>query len=95
MNTGTHSTTTTTVPSSNVDRTVKIRYRVTLARLNGKVLKVKLSGPSGNANLAIGYLSKAKTVGTLIRVVPANKVVKLKLNVPKGIQKLRLSVMPS
>jgi hypothetical protein len=95
VNTGTHSSTPTTVPSSNVDRTVKIRYRVTLARLNGKVLKVKLSGPSGNANLAIGYLSKAKTVGTLIRVVPANKVVKLKLNVPKGIQKLRLSVMPS
>ncbi len=93
VNTGTG--TTTTVPSSNVDRTVKIRYRVTLARLNGKVLKVKLSGPSGNANLAIGYLSKAKKVGTLIRVVPANKVVKLKLNVPKGIQKLRLSVMPS
>ena len=59
------------------------------------MLKVKLTGPSGNANLAIGYLSKAKTVGTLIRVVPANKVVKLKLNVPKGIQKLRLSVMPS
>ncbi len=88
-------TTPTTVPSSNVDRTVKIRYRVTLARLNGKVLKVRLSGPKGNANLVIGYLSKAKTVGTLIRVVPANKVVKLKLNVPKGVQKLRLSVMPS
>ena len=76
-------------------RTVKVRHRITLARLNGKVLKVKLTGPKGNANLAIGYLSKAKKVGTLIRVVPANKVVKLKLNVPKGIQKLRLSVMPS
>jgi hypothetical protein len=95
VNTGTHSTTPTTVPSSNVDRTLKVRYRVTLARLNGKVLKVRLSGPRGNANLAVGYVSKAKTVGTLIRVVPANKVVKLKLNVPKGIQKLRLSVMPS
>jgi len=93
VNTGTG--TTTTVPSSNVDRTVKIRHRITLARLNGKVLKVKLTGPKGNANLAIGYLSHAKKVGTLIRVVPANKVVKLKLNVPKGIQKLRLSVMPS
>jgi len=95
VNTGTHSTTPTTVPSSQVDRTVKIRYQITLARLNGKVLKIKLTGPKGNANLAIGFLSKAKTVGTLYRAVPANKVVKLKLNVPKGIQKLRLSVMPS
>jgi hypothetical protein len=87
--------TTTTVQSSAVDPTVKIQYRITLARLKGKVLRVKLTGPKGNANLAIGYLSKAKTVGTLVRAVPANKVVKLKLNVPKGVQKLHLSVMPS
>jgi hypothetical protein len=87
--------TTTNVGSSTVDPTVKIRYRVTLARINGKVLKVRLTGPKGNARLAISYLSKAKTFGTLIRVVPANKVVKLKLNVPKGVQKLHLSVMPS
>jgi hypothetical protein len=45
--------------------------------------------------VAIGYLSKAKKVGTLVRTVPANKTVKLRLNVPKGVQKLRLSVMPS
>jgi hypothetical protein len=85
----------TTVPSSNVDRTVKVRYKITLAKLKGKVLKVKLSGPAGNANLMVGYLSKAKSVGSLVKLVPANKVVKLKLNVPKGVQKLRLSVMPS
>ena len=48
-----------------------------------------------NVFAVIGFKSKAKTVGTLIRVVPANKVVKLKLNVPKGIRQLHLSVMPS
>ena len=37
-----------------MDRTVKVRHRITLARLNGKVLKVKLTGPKGNANLVIG-----------------------------------------
>ena len=60
------------------------------------MLKVKLAGPAGNANVSIGYLAnKAKQIGTLVKLVPANKVVKLKLDVPKGVQKLRLSVMPS
>ena len=84
-----------TVPSSNVDRSVRILHRVTLARLKGKVLKLRLTGPAGNAKLMISYLSKAKTAGTLVKTVPANKVVKLRLNVPKGVQKLRLSVMPA
>jgi hypothetical protein len=92
VNTGT--TTTTTVDNNTVDTTVKIRWQIVMAKLSGNVLRVKLAGPAGNANLAIGYLSKAKSVGTLVRAVPANKVVKLKLNVPKGVQKLRLSVMP-
>jgi hypothetical protein len=92
VNTGTG--TTTTVDSSHVDASVTIKYRIVLAKLSGKVLTIKLTGPAGNANVAIGYLSKAKTVGTLVRAVPANKVVKLRLNVPKGVQKLRLSVMP-
>jgi hypothetical protein len=83
-----------TVDSSHVDSTVQVRYRITLAKLQGKVLKIRLSGPNGNANVAIGYLSKAKKVGTLIRSVPANKVVKLRLQLPKGVKKLRLSVMP-
>jgi len=93
INTG--SDTTTTVDSSHVDTTVKIKHRITLAKLSGKVLRIKLSGPAGNAVVAIGYLSKAKSVGTLLKTVPANKVVKIKLKVPKGVQKLRLSVMPS
>jgi hypothetical protein len=92
VNTGTN--TQTTVGNNTVDTTVKIRYQITLAKLSGKVLKIKVAGPAGNANVAIGYLSKSKQVGTLVRAVPANKVVKLKLNVPKGVQKLRLSVMP-
>jgi hypothetical protein len=82
-----------TVDSSHVDSTVQVRYRITLAKLNGKVLKIRLSGPNGNANVAIGYLSNAKKVGTLVRSVPANKVVKLRLPLPKGVKKLRLSVM--
>ena len=85
----------TTVDSSHVDTTVTIKHRIVLAKLTGKVLRIKLTGPAGNANVAIGYLSKAKSVGTLVKLVPANKVVKLKLNIPKGVQKLRLSVMPS
>ena len=44
--------------------------------------------------VAIGYLSKSKKVGTLVRRVPANRTVKLRLTVPKGVQKLRLSVVP-
>ena len=83
-----------TVPSSQVDRSVKINHRITLARLKGKVLKLKLKGPAGTALVAIGYMSKSKKVGTLIRRVPANRTVKLRLNVPKGVQKLRLSVVP-
>ena len=59
------------------------------------MLKIKLAGPAGNANVSIGYLGKNKQMGTLVKLVPANKVVKLKLNVPKGVQRLRLSVMPS
>ena len=93
VNTGT--ATTTTVDSSHVDTTVTIRHRITLAKLSGKVLKIKLSGPDGNAMLAIGYLAKSKQVGTLVKTVPANKIVKLRLNIPSGVQKLRLSVMPS
>ena len=83
-----------TVGSSSVDKSVKIRHRITLARLKGKVLKLRLSGPAGKAMVSIGYMSKSKKVGTLVRTVPANKIVKLRLNVPKGVQKLRLSVMP-
>jgi hypothetical protein len=61
VNTGTG--TTTTVPSSNVDRTGQDPTPdQPFARLNGKVLKVKLTGPKGNANLVIGYLSHAKKV---------------------------------
>jgi hypothetical protein len=82
------------VDPSHVDTTVRIMYRITLARLSGKVLKLRLTGPAGNGMVAIGYLSKAKKVGTLVRTVPANKIVKLRLNIPKGVQKLRLSVMP-
>jgi len=83
-----------TVDSSAVDPSVKITHRITLARLHGKVLKLRLSGPAGNAMVAISYLSKAKKVGTLLKTVPANKIVKVRLNVPKGVQKLRLSVVP-
>ena len=83
-----------TVPSSNVDRQVKINHRITLARLKGKVLKLRLKGPAGTALVAIGYMSKSKKVGALIRRVPANRTVKLRLAVPKGVQKLRLSVVP-
>ncbi len=39
---------------------MKITHRIKLAKLTGKVLRIKLSGPAGNANVAIGYLSKAK-----------------------------------
>ena len=85
----------TTVGNHTVDTTVKVRYQITLAKLSGKVLKIKLAGPAGNANVQIGYLAKNKQMGTLVKLVPANKVVKLKLNVPKGVQRLRLSVMPS
>jgi len=93
VNTGV--TTPTTVGNHTVDTTVKVRYQITLAKLSGKVLKIKLAGPAGNANVSIGYLAKNKQMGTLVKLVPANKVVKLKLNVPKGVQRLRLSVMPS
>jgi hypothetical protein len=94
---GTQNTTGTgpaTVSTSTVDASVRITHRITLARLHGKVLKLRLSGPAGNATVAVGYLSKTKKVGTLVRTVPANKIVKLRLNVPKGVMKLRLSVMP-
>jgi hypothetical protein len=94
VNTGT--STTTTVGNNTVDTTVKIRYQIVLAKLNGSVLKIKLTGPAGTANVSIGYLQKAnKQAGTLVRAVPANKTVKLKLPALKGVQKLRLSVMPS
>jgi hypothetical protein len=93
INTGV--STPTTVGNHTVDTTVKVRYRITLAKLSGKVLKIRLAGPAGNANVQIGYLSKNKQVGNLVKLVPANKVVKLKLNVPKGVQRLQLSVMPS
>jgi len=87
--------TNTTVDSSHADTTVKITHRITLARLHGKVLKLRLTGPAGNAMVAVGYLAKgSKKVGTLMKTVPANKTVKLRLNVPRGVQKLRLSVMP-
>jgi hypothetical protein len=85
----------TSVPPSNVDNTLRINYRITLAQLNGQVLKLRLQGPAGNAMVSIGYLTKTKKVGTLVRAVPANKVVKLRLAIPKGVQKLRLSVLPS
>jgi hypothetical protein len=83
-----------TVDPSHVDNSVKILYRVKLARLTGKTLKLKLEGPAGNARVAIGYLTKTQKLGTLVRTVPANKIVKLRLQIPKGVQKLRLSVMP-
>jgi hypothetical protein len=87
--------TTTTVDSSHVDATVKVTHRITLARLRGKILKIRLAGPSGNAVVAISYLSKSqKKVGALMRTVPANKTVKLRLQIPSRVQKLRLSVMP-
>jgi len=74
---------------------VTIKYRVALAQLTGKTLKLRLTGPDGNAMVSIGYLSKTKQVGTLVKTVPANKVVKLRLAIPKGVQKLHLSVLPS
>jgi hypothetical protein len=96
VNTGNNSpsATPTTVPSSHVDTSVRITHRITLARLHGKVLKLRLAGPAGNAMVAIGYMSKAKRVGTLVKTVPANKTVKVRLNIPKGVLKLHLSVMP-
>ena len=95
VNVNTGNGTTTTVDSSHVDNTLRINYRVSLAQLNGQVLKLRLTGPAGNAMVSIGYLSKTKQVGTLVRTVPANKVVKLRLAIPKGVQKLHLSVLPS
>ena len=67
--TGTNSTGGTRRPSrvSQVDTDGQGPHRITLARLNGKVLKLRLTGPKGNANVAIGYLSKAKKVGTLVK----------------------------
>ncbi len=50
MNTGV--ATPTTVGNHTVDTTVKVRYRITLAKLSGKVLKIKLAGPAGNANVS-------------------------------------------
>jgi hypothetical protein len=82
------------VPPAHVDNSVRIKYRITLAKLRGKVLKLRLSGPSGNGSVAIAYLTKAKKVGTVVRTVPANKIVKLRLKIPKGVQKMHLSVMP-
>jgi hypothetical protein len=85
----------TPVGSSNVDRTVKVNYRITMARLAGRVLKVRLSGPAGNARLAISYQGTAnKQVGSIVRTVPANRVVKLRLQIPKKVRTLHLSVMP-
>src|SRR5215208_249890 len=84
----------TTVPSTQVDRSVKVLYKVTFAKLNGKVLKVRLTGPKGRAMLAISALSKSKKVTTTVRAVPANKIVKLRLQLPSRVSKLRLSVMP-
>jgi hypothetical protein len=92
VNTGTG--TTTTVASSHTDTAVRITHRITLARLHGKVLKLRLTGPAGNATVAIGFVTKAKTVRTQMRTVPANKIVKVRLAVPRGISKLHLSVMP-
>jgi len=102
--TGSHSgSTTATNPATHqgtpatpvrVDPNVKVKYRITFARLSGKVLRVRLSGPAGRGNLAVSYLAKSKKMGTLIRTVPANKIVKLRLQIPTGVKKLRLSVMP-
>lgn len=83
----------TTVPSSHTDPAVRITHRITLARLHGKVLKLRLSG-TGNATVAISYVGKAKTVRTMVRTIPSNKTVKIRLHVPRGVAKLHLSVMP-
>ncbi len=83
-----------TVDSSHVDRTVKINYRITLARLSGKTLTVRLTGPKGNGTLIVQFQSKTKAVGTVMKTVPANKTVKLRLQIPRNVQKLHLSVMP-
>jgi hypothetical protein len=84
-----------TVPSSHVDTTVKINYRITYARLRGKVLRIRLTGPKGNGTIAVAYLTKrTKKVGTLVRTVPANRIVKMRLQIPKRVAKIHLSVMP-
>ena len=92
LNTGVQNPT--TVSSSHTDTTVRVLYKIALARLNGKVLTVKVTGPKGNAMLAISALTKSKTISTTIRTVPANKKVKLKLRLTGHVQKLRLSVLP-
>jgi hypothetical protein len=87
--------TTTTVDSSHADPTVRVNYRITIARLSGRVLRVKLTGPAGNARLAISYQGRAsKQVGALVKVVPANRVVKLRLQIPKKVRSIHLSVIP-
>jgi hypothetical protein len=91
----TGTTSPTTVDSSHVDRTVKVNYKITMARLSGKTLKVRLTGPKGNGRIAISYLSKTtKKLGTIIRTVPANRTVKLRLQIPKNVRTMHLSVMP-
>jgi hypothetical protein len=91
----TGSPTTTTVDSSHVDTTVKVNYRISFAKLVGKVLRVRLTGPSGNGTVAIAYQSKSnQKLGTLMKVIPANKTVKLRLQIPKNVRTMHLSVMP-
>jgi len=93
LNTG--GDTTTTVPPARADTTVKVRYKITMAKLLGRVLKVRLSGPAGSARLAISYQSKtSKQVGAIVKTVPANRVVKLRLQIPKSVRTMHLSVMP-
>jgi hypothetical protein len=90
-----HGSTNNTVSNNSVDTSVRILYRVTFARLHHKVLKVRLSGPKGTGQLAITYLTKhAKKLNTLVRAVPANHKVKIRLHIPKRVVKLRLSVLP-
>jgi hypothetical protein len=86
---------TATVDPSHVDRTVKVNYRITMAKLVGRTLKVRLTGPAGNGRIAITYQSKSgKQRGAIIRTVPANKTVKLRLQIPKNVRTMHLSVMP-
>ncbi len=85
----------TTVDSSHVDTTVKVNYKITMARLSGRILKVRLSGPAGNARLVVSYQSKTtKQIGAIVKTVPANKVVKLRLQIPRNVRTMHLSVMP-
>jgi hypothetical protein len=96
-NGGPQTTPPTNTKPETTDPAVTVRWRITAAKLVRSAkpyLLIKLSGPAGNANLNVRYSSGSTSFGNQIVSVPANKLAKVRLNIPKKVKTLYLSVMP-